>query len=1246
MSGPDSDDNDAMRRLPPPPGMPGTVGPALPPVPEKTSGDRLRAPSGMRWSHRPAHGDSEDPLERVPRASALGVLLRWTEDLDDERAVTLWAGLSAVEDPTAREAAILRWIEWAGVTIPLGVKFRDLASAVEQLIEELEATARNAERVYQHDVVDLLPMSRALHGYMRARENVPGVVAGAARAIVLAREVLHSRGVGDPRAPDSDGGRPSAPGVADPAATAHLMLVATLRRRMERAATDECSDLMAVYLRAERPVELPLWAQSTLDFLLLHSDYRGVFPRPLGAVGREAPALWATLLQQTRTFREALRAGRLLQALAQHDDIARDLPGVTVQVAEDVLVGLLEHERFEVWSRAARAMGRLAGVLPSVGQRLQGLFVAEAPTLLKRRAYAALGNLSLLASPELHARRNAIVSERGGDVLDAAAAALLDTTAGSPGESGNYHVPEAALVAALSVGLPDLAADGSTSWVEPLRSFIPRGGPEAWMALARTLQEIRQRDPGARALVELLAQDLRARAEAWKGPAGIDAERADRAAALAGRVASLDDSRTPFGLVFELALLIGKGPGAPGLRAQVDAFAAEMDILVGNSARALGQESARTAARGAMVLEEIVDLVVQGDLEVIAYRFAEGGPRAAALAVLDTLRQRLLKMLWTGMRRPTPQVFAWRRWLFRTAASLPLVPPSNRRIAAETVREQVFETLDRLADDPNFGQSAMQRYVASAVVALAAPLRPSLDDGAPLAVLVWLCIRGALQPSQVRMRRWLGDEVSPEAVERLFRVMELMGRAGRDIARDLHELSVIAGGEKSRMGNLLEALGVELGAMSLRRAESHWSGLPRFDLTDLANFADTLRRVRDESAFALTLDAERLASVGTATPPESLAERAGRLDRILTATSMKFVDASRRVEVVEHYVSEVSALSESIAVACGPLVGSGVRGMLAKALVQVRSLASEAVRDREGVRYIARLRVLGELSSAHEGGIASTYLAEGPAPGKRVVVKLLPWTRFRGASAEMARQMFEGEMERLAAVVHPNIVSIVDAGFVEEGAYIALEYIPGASLETLLQKLGRLPLSQLGPLVADVARALAYLHDRGVLHRDVKPANLLAQADLPHDAPLTAELWDGAEVVRAVLIDFGVATEADRAGPHEGVTGTPGYIAPEVARGLDTVGPAVDVYSLAVVVYELLTGTNPFLEGHADLNTILVRHGSMTLPWTRLPEVPGRPLLVQLLSDATRFDPRQRPTMHEFLARWTKLLDEGRRVAG
>ncbi|MEZ4408193.1 MAG: serine/threonine-protein kinase [Polyangiales bacterium] len=269
--------------------------------------------------------------------------------------------------------------------------------------------------------------------------------------------------------------------------------------------------------------------------------------------------------------------------------------------------------------------------------------------------------------------------------------------------------------------------------------------------------------------------------------------------------------------------------------------------------------------------------------------------------------------------------------------------------------------------------------------------------------------------------------------------------------------------------------------------------------------------------------------------------------------------------------------------------------------------------------------------------MAATYLAEGPAPGKRVVLKLLPWTRFRGASAEAARALFEGEMERLTRVVHPNVVGIVDAGFVDEGAFIALEYIPGASLETLLNMLEKVEARVLGPIISDVASALAWLHRKGVLHRDVKPANLLAQLELPEGVELKAETFPHAELVRAVLIDFGIATEVARAGAHEGVTGTPGYIAPEVARGVEPFGPAVDVYSLAVVCFEMLTGTNPFLEGRPDLQTVLVRHGSMALPWSRVPAVAHRAELIALLSDATRFDPRQRISMREFLSRWKAL---------
>jgi serine/threonine protein kinase len=236
--------------------------------------------------------------------------------------------------------------------------------------------------------------------------------------------------------------------------------------------------------------------------------------------------------------------------------------------------------------------------------------------------------------------------------------------------------------------------------------------------------------------------------------------------------------------------------------------------------------------------------------------------------------------------------------------------------------------------------------------------------------------------------------------------------------------------------------------------------------------------------------------------------------------------------------------------------------------------------------------------------------------------------------------MFEGEMERLAGVVHPNIVSIMDAGFVDEGAYIAVEYIPGASLETLLRKIGRVELRALGPIVRDIARALAWLHARKIIHRDIKPGNIIVQLD-QSGATGEAQGWAGTEIVRAVLIDFGVATEITRAGSHEGVTGTPGYIAPEIARGLNLFGPAVDTYALGVVIFELLTGSNPFLEGSQELNAVLVRHGSTTLPWQRLPPEASKPDVVQLLAEATRIDPRLRPSMKDFLTRWSKALGLG-----
>jgi hypothetical protein len=1165
----------------------------------------------------------------------------WTDELDDERAITLWAALGAVDDDAAREAALLRWIDWAGVTVPLDVKLRALAEAVSQLLRELEATAQNPERIYVYQNADLPPLARALQGWMRARETYPGAVLGALQALTLIREAMRAwtdrmrrrplRAASPPRADfevnphapvevritsyDINQALSSIP-PNDPFGAAVALVGASVRRRVERGPVEESVELLVTWLQSEGILELPTWGSSTVDFALLAGELQGVHFHPLAQLATRAPSVWTRLTAYADTARDALRAARLLCALASHPGTARELSPTTADVAQETLFELLAHPRPGVWSRAARAIGRLAGYLPGLAHRLSEVLKGGSP-MLRLRATASLGTLSHFAGAELHEQR--------ARALDA-----LDQPQGDP-----------AVIAALAITLPDLALDETSAWHELGGRIAARGGVDAAIPLLRSLLEIRLRDPGTREIVELLARDLRVRAEAWRGSAS-DAERAERAVALAARVASPEES-TAWGLVTELTRATALDPAAPALAAQVKAFAAEMDVLITSSARAGGDDNPRVAARGSVVLEEVVDLLVDGELVVIAARVVDPRAHAEATDGAHAVRVRLLKMVWSGLRRPTPSAFTWRRWLLRAGGALARASRSDRR---PDEPDPVFETLERVADDPTFGQTALARHLGATLVELSWPLSASLGPGAAVSMLVWLALRGTLLPAHVRLKRWMGDDVPADSLEKLFARMESFERPSRDLARDVAELGALAGGDGCRLGVVLSALGAECVDLAQRRPEAHWSGLPRFDLTGLAALADSLRRIRDDAAYGLTLGGGRASSHPPATPGQkvdTLAERAARINRTLTATSLKFMDGPRRAEVIEHYLSELGGLAESVASACGPMLEPQIRGLLARALVAVRTQASAAGssgRD-EGVRYIARMRVLGELSSAHEGGMTSTFLAEGGAPGKKVVVKLLRWEKFRGTSAELARGMFEGEMERLAGVVHPNIVSIMDAGFVDEGAYIAIEYIPGASLETLLRVLGRVDLKALGPIVRDIAKALAWLHTRKVIHRDIKPGNVLVQLEPAPEGTIDAKAWSTAEVVRAVLIDFGVATETARVGSSDGVTGTPGYIAPEIARGLNLFGPPVDVYALGVMIFEMLTGRNPFLEGNPELNAVLVRHGSMTVPWQELPKEATKPELVQLLADSTRIDPRLRPSMRDFLARWTRALGLG-----
>ena len=225
------------------------------------------------------------------------------------------------------------------------------------------------------------------------------------------------------------------------------------------------------------------------------------------------------------------------------------------------------------------------------------------------------------------------------------------------------------------------------------------------------------------------------------------------------------------------------------------------------------------------------------------------------------------------------------------------------------------------------------------------------------------------------------------------------------------------------------------------------------------------------------------------------------------------------------------------------------------------------------------------------GGMSRVFLAEEVRLGRRVVVKVLPPELRAGLSMERFRQ----ETRLVASLRHPHIVPVMTAGDSPDGlVYFTMPFIEGESLARRLEREGRLPVADVVTIVREVADALAYAHANGVVHRDVKPANVLI---------------DGGH---AVVADFGVAKAlALAAGEREGterltdakdlpegltvagfVLGTPAYMSPEQARA-ETVDARSDVYSLGCMTFEMLTGRRPF--GDASLDA-LQRRGSEPIP--------------------------------------------------
>jgi eukaryotic-like serine/threonine-protein kinase len=200
-------------------------------------------------------------------------------------------------------------------------------------------------------------------------------------------------------------------------------------------------------------------------------------------------------------------------------------------------------------------------------------------------------------------------------------------------------------------------------------------------------------------------------------------------------------------------------------------------------------------------------------------------------------------------------------------------------------------------------------------------------------------------------------------------------------------------------------------------------------------------------------------------------------------------------------------------------------------------------------RYVIK-RKLGS------GGMADVYLAEDQELGRRVALKLLDE---RHASDEQFVERFRREAQSAAGLNHPNIVSIFDRGRAEGTYYIAMEYLDGRTLKELLVRNGPTPV----PIAIDYARqilgALAFAHRNGIVHRDIKPHNIVVGGD-----------------GRLKVTDFGIARSGTSQMTEVGsIVGTAQYLSPEQARGAP-VDPRSDLYSLGVVLYEMLTGKVPF----------------------------------------------------------------------
>src|SRR4051812_42267177 len=255
------------------------------------------------------------------------------------------------------------------------------------------------------------------------------------------------------------------------------------------------------------------------------------------------------------------------------------------------------------------------------------------------------------------------------------------------------------------------------------------------------------------------------------------------------------------------------------------------------------------------------------------------------------------------------------------------------------------------------------------------------------------------------------------------------------------------------------------------------------------------------------------------------------------------------------------------------------------------------------------------------GGMSSVFRAHDRLLDRKVALKIL---HEQYTADEDYVERFKREARSVAALSHPNIVTVIDRGEHGERQFIVFEYVEGENLKRLIERRGPAPVANALELAIQIARGLSFAHQQGLIHRDVKPQNVLLNGD-----------------GRAKVTDFGIARSLN---VQHGMTqtgtvlGTSDYIAPEQAQG-QRVDEHSDVYSLGVVLFELLTGEVPF--AGENFVAVAMRHINEPPPSVRARRSDVSPRIEAAVQRAMAKNPEDRfQTMAEFCRELEACLAE------